>query len=135
MSKIYKLKNRMRQPLPLEYSGKSVSIGGGGFLEVTESEYEGAAIQRHIPERMKVVAVTDASLPKKEPVKEVETKVEKVNMDPVVHEMAPSSNVENDDDTQVVEKDGESLTSFYSEADNEKVEPAKKSKKRRRSGK
>lgn len=133
---IFKLKNRMRQPLPLEYAGKSISIPAGGILECTEAEYACAEIQRNIRgKRLRLIAVPSPIEPKEVPLETESEKPEVVIEDPVVHEMAPEEAGLTQEVELEEEKDGDSLTSFSDEPDNGTVEPAKKTRKRSRSGK
>jgi hypothetical protein len=146
----FKLKNRMRQPLPLEYAGKSISLAAGGILECTETEFSCAEIQRNIKgERLKLIAVPVEVKDREDHDVEIfqpstssfltvcaEEEVQEVTIkDPIVHEMAPETAGPVQEAELEEEKDGNSLTSKSGEPDNGTVEPAKKRRKRSRSGK
>jgi hypothetical protein len=135
----FELKNRMRQPLPLEYAGKSISLAAGGTLWCTEAEFLCSEIQRNINgKRLKLIAVPLEIQPKEDlatAVNEVEKVQEVIVEDPVVHEMAPEMAGPVQEVESEAEKDGDSLTLKTVEPDNETVEPAKKRRKRSRSGK
>jgi hypothetical protein len=136
----FKLKNRMRQPLPLEYATKSISLAAGGILECTEAEFLCAEIQRNINgKRLKLIAVPMEIQPKEDLATAVhaEEEVQEVIMeDLIVHEMVPETAGPVQEAELEEEKDGDSLTSKSSEPDNGTVEPpTKKRRKRSRSGK
>jgi len=119
----FTLKNRMRQPLPLEYAGRSISLASGGILKCTEAEFVCAEIQRNLTgKRLKLIGVPIKVQSKEEPV-HAEEEVYEVNAkDPVVCEMVPAT-VEHVQEVELEgEKDGDSLTSKSGEPDNGTVE-------------
>jgi hypothetical protein len=124
----FELKNRMRQPLPLEYAGKSISLAAGGILECTETEFSCAEIQRNIKgRRLKLIAVPVKVQPEGnlEAAIHAEEEVQEVTIeDPIVYEMAPETAGPVQEAELEEEKDGDSLTSKSGEPDNGTVEVA-----------
>ena len=128
------LKNRLRQPLPLEYAGKSISLHAGASFSCTEAEFLCVEIQRHIrAKRLKLISSPVIFHPRKTmattgvvaPKVTIRVPAPKVViLDPDMSKMAPETTGATQATALEVEKEDDSLTSFSGVADNETVEVA-----------